>query len=60
VGLVLFHTLNHQSAGKPYLAPFITCVVFQVATLIMFVINIWMTLTPARVSAQFSGSCCEE
>ncbi len=46
VGLVLFHTLDQQMAGTQYLLPFITCVVFQVATLVMFVVNIWMTLTP--------------
>ncbi len=46
VGLVLFRALDQQAPGTQYLAPFITCVVFQVATLIMFVVNIWLTLTP--------------
>ena len=49
VGLVWFRALDQQAPGTQYLAPFITCVVFQVATLIMFVVNIWLTLTPPAV-----------
>jgi hybrid cluster-associated redox disulfide protein len=46
VGLVLLGALHQRTAGTQYLAPFVTCVIFQVATLVMFVVNIWITLTP--------------
>lgn len=54
VGIVLFRALEGQAAGTQYLVPFATCVVLQIVTLIMFVVNIWMTLTPPQAKRRES------
>ena len=46
VGLVLFRTLDQQSKAEQYFVPFLVSVGLQIVTLIMIVVNIWVTLTP--------------
>ena len=49
-GMVLFRGLQVSSGADIYTILFVICAVLQAVSIFMFIINIWLTLTPKKVA----------